>query len=479
MKWTMHLLAIATLFMISTTVRSMAANQIKSANTQLQRRSVVLHWFRHGDLRLHDNPALAHSAKLIASNNQQHPNGCVLPIFVFDANIFGANRFTPSGGLKCGPRRARFILESVADLRQHLETRLGSKLLVAHGEPCEIFDQVLSQLKGCDVNIVCQEEVVKEEKDSAKKVRSVLRKHFPKGKLLEIWGSTMYDLQGMPYDEGLGDMPDGFTPFRNKVEKKHAIAKPLPIPAKLPFSSDLPIDGLMTEFPRLQDLQYTDEQAQQAYIVDPNSVLDFRGGETAALARVKEYIWDKDLLKDYFDTRNGMIGGDYSTKFSPWLAHGCLSPRQVVLECQRYEQQRVANKSTYWVVFELLWRDFCKFLAVKHGNAIFFPNGITSGNKQWKRYEANYEAWKEGRTGYPLVDASMREMKATGFMSNRSRQNVASFLAIDLAYDWRCGGDWFESQLIDYDVYSNWVVSTTCLRRAGSTSWYEASERNC
>ena len=190
--------------------------------------------------------------------------------------------------------------------------------------------------------------------------------------------------------------------------------------------------------------------------MDPRGVMEFNGGETAALDRVKDYIWEKDLLKVYFDTRNGMIGANYSTKFAPWLAHGCVSPRYIAKECRRYEEERVANKSTYWVVFELLWRDFFKFFALKHGNAIFFPEGTAGMDKKWGHYEKSIEAWKEGRTGYPLVDANMRELAATGFMSNRGRQNVASFFAIDMNQDWRYGADYFESTLMDYDVHSNW-----------------------
>jgi deoxyribodipyrimidine photo-lyase len=153
-----------------------------------------------------------------------------------------------------------------------------------------------------------------------------------------------------------------------------------------------------------------------------------------------------------------MLGADYSSKFSPWLAHGCLSARQIALECHNYEQQRVANKSTYWMIFELLWRDYCKFFAYKHGDVLFYPGGTAGkADYNWSTYEKNFEAWKEGKTGYPLVDANMRELRATGFMSNRGRQNVASYLAIDLNYDWRCGGDFFETHLLDYDVYSNWV----------------------
>lgn len=211
-----------------------------------------------------------------------------------------------------------------------------------------------------------------------------------------------------------------------------------------------------TAIPSLEDMGYTKSQVTFANECDPRGVMPFEGGETAALSRVKDYIWTKDLLKNYFDTRNGMLGADYSTKFSPWLAHGCVSPRYIAAECRKYEEQRVENKSTYWVVFELLWRDYCKFYCAKEGEAIFFPGGTAKKEKKWSTFEKNFEAWRTGTTGYPLVDANMRELAATGFMSNRGRQNVCSFLAIDLNHDWRMGAYWFEEMLLDYDVYSNW-----------------------
>merc|ERR1719215_2350503 len=209
--------------------------------------------------------------------------------------------------------------------------------------------------------------------------------------------------------------------------------------------------------PSLSDLGYSQEEAEEAQTADPRGVMHFVGGETAALARVKDYIWDKDLLKNYFNTRNGMIGADYSTKFSPWLANGCISPRYIATECRKYEEERVANKSTYWVVFELLWRDFFKFFAAKHGDGIFYRSGTSEQhNKKWGYNRKSFDAWKEGRTGYPLVDANMRELAATGFMSDRGRQNVCSFLAIDMKTDWTYGADYFESALLDHDVHSNW-----------------------
>ena len=157
-----------------------------------------------------------------------------------------------------------------------------------------------------------------------------------------------------------------------------------------------------------------------------------------------------------------MLGLDYSSKFSAYLAHGCLSPRYIADEVYRYENENGSNKSTYWLIFELLWRDFFRFFSMKHGKRIFFPGGAKSVRRPWrnpskdKQARELFDAWCNGRTGRPLVDANMRELLATGFMSNRGRQNVASYLVLDLGIDWRYGAEWFESLLIDHDVTANY-----------------------
>ena len=129
----------------------------------------------------------------------------------------------------------------------------------------------------------------------------------------------MYDLQDMPYEPDLQDMPNTFTPFRNNVEKNCKIRAPISISKGLgsfPESTNfsIVIEKYSQALPNLEDLGYTSDQIDHANSQDPRGVMAFEGGETAALARVKDYIWDKDLLRKYFDTRNGMIGADYSTK---------------------------------------------------------------------------------------------------------------------------------------------------------------------
>jgi deoxyribodipyrimidine photo-lyase len=140
------------------------------------------------------------------------------------------------------------------------------------------------------------------------------------------------------------------------------------------------------------------------------------------------------------------------------LALGNISPRTIYFAAKRYEKERgLANKSTYWLIFELIWRDFFRFFSEKHGKKIFLLGGARDSNpQQWNTDPEKIRRWKEGRTGWPLVDANMRELAATGWMSNRGRQNVASFLILDWAVDWRVGADWFESQLLDHDVCSNY-----------------------
>jgi deoxyribodipyrimidine photo-lyase len=315
-----------------------------SMRASLPNGGLVFYWFRQGDMRLHDNPALARAAAICSQTQSK-----LVPVFCFDPRIYGDQaRSNVNGSIKCGPRRAKFALESVTDLRQSLEKK-GSKLLVSTEKPELLFKKLLQNREGSRLNtptkLVYQEEVCSEEVFVANNVKKLFQSSEA------IWGSTMYELRDLPFQEGLIDMPDTFTPFRTKVEKKSKIPPPIALPKELnpfPTSEELPLgEPYLSYLPTLKDLGYTPEQISHANTQDPRGVMAFQGGETAALKRVKDYIWTEDRLKTYFDTRNGMIGADYSSKFSPWLAHGNLSPRFVANECKKYEEQRVANKSTY------------------------------------------------------------------------------------------------------------------------------------
>jgi deoxyribodipyrimidine photo-lyase len=171
---------------------------------------------------------------------------------------------------------------------------------------------------------------------------------------------------------------------------------------------------------------------------------------------MNHYFWNTQKLSYYKNTRNGLVGTDYSSKFSPWLANGSLSPRIIYWEIKRYEREIQKNQSTYWLIFELVWRDFFKYISLKHGNKIFKIGGILEKNYQWKQDKALFDRWKNGQTQEAFVNANMIELRQTGWMSNRGRQNVASYFAKELTMDWRMGAAYFESMLLDYDVHSNY-----------------------
>ncbi|KAG8467638.1 hypothetical protein KFE25_006690 [Diacronema lutheri] len=449
----------------------------------------IVVWFKGtNDLRVHDNPLLARAAQLCA---ELGGDAEVVPAYSFDPFFFGVSEL---GSNKMGPHRARFLVESVADLRAQLRAQCASDLLVGVGPPERLIGPLVGSAPAGGAVLLMSDEVASEEREAVGRVRSAVRATGTPCDVESFWMSTVYHRDDLPFGGGargarangggLERMPDMFTPFKERVERELA-TRPM---ARTPAAGELPLppkrdalasDGVTAgECARGFDLLPSLAQLGMAEPMDdPRGVLRFVGGEAAALRRVRHYLWDTDCLRSYFETRNGMIGADYSSKLSPWLAHGCLSPLKVVEEVGRYEAARVKNKSTYWLIFELLWRDFFRFYAVKHGNAIFKLGGITGERREWvtgAQAAERLRRWKEGSTGLPLVDANMREMAATGFMSNRGRQNVASYLALDLAVDWRLGADHFEGLLLDYDVASNWGnwVSAAGLARAGRVNQF-------
>ena len=196
-------------------------------------------------------------------------------------------------------------------------------------------------------------------------------------------------------------------------------------------------------------------------VLDERAVLAFRGGEEAGWNRINEWMWDRACLQRYKETRNGLVGADYSSKLSPWLANGCLSAAQVFWEIQRYEEERVANDSTYWLFFELLWREFFRFVGRRFGHRLFIEGGI-KGEETYdsQRDSLKLKNWKFGQTQDDFVNANMVELVLTGWMSNRGRQNVASYLIHELGQSWLDGARFFERNLIDFDPcsnYGNWA----------------------
>jgi len=277
----------------------------------------------------------------------------------------------------------------------------------------------------------------------------LIEKAIKKAKTDLMWikdhSDLLYPLQKLPFN--LQELPEVFTVFRKKVEKYNIPEKPLAAPER-PLSNALIIDS--TSLPALSDLGYSNSK------IDSRSAHPFKGGEDAGWERLDHYFWQTEALAKYKQTRNGLIGLDFSSKLSAYLALGCLSPRSIYTEIKEFESSVVANQDTYWLFFELLWREYFKLISFKHKDRIFKIEGILNRSYEWGENNALFEKWIGGKTKDDFVNAAMIELKSTGWISNRARQNVASYWAKNLKQNWIWGARYFEAQLIDYDASSNW-----------------------
>ena len=386
----------------------------------------ALIWFKT-DLRLSDNETII---KAIAQSDR------VIPVYCFDDSHYKTTQY---GFKKTGSFRAQFLLESLQDLDNNLR-KVGSGLLVLKGKPEIEIPKIVQEYKV--QKVFSKREVAFEERKIEKLVQDELFKL--RCELETISTSTLYHAEDLPFS--IKDIPDVFTNFRKRTEKDAIVRKPFERPSAIK-SPEIPILNL----PSLEELGLEKKE------IDSRAAIHFKGGETEAIKRLNHYFYDTKSLSNYKETRNGMVGADYSSKFSTWLALGCISPRFIYQEIRKYEKQFGANDSTYWMVFELLWRDFFRFMFKKHQTKFFLYQGIKTEKINSKSLNQKLlSLWINGTTPSDFVNANMLELKFTGFMSNRGRQNVASYFCNELNMDWRIGAAYFEEQLIDYDVSSNW-----------------------
>ncbi len=383
-------------------------------------------WFT-SDLRLHDNETLVRAIE---------QSEAVIPVYCIDEAQFKTGEF---GFKRIEKFRMQFILESLLDLDKNLRA-IGSGLTIVSGKPeIEIFK--LARLHKAK-KVFTKREVAHEEKIR----QALLEKNLWKldCELDTYSTSTLYHALDLPFS--IKDIPDVFTTFRKKVEKESIVRPVFEKPLRMASPPIAPIQ-----------LKGIEQLGFEKINHDKRACFNFKGGETEGLKRIQSYFYETQSIRHYKETRNALLGENYSTKFSAWLALGCLSPRQIFQELKKYEATFTANESTYWLEFELLWRDYFRFMMKKYHHQFFLQHGIQHKKANLNKHnQALLEKWIEGKTGVDFVDANMLELKHSGFMSNRGRQNVASFLCNDWKLDWRYGAAYFEQQLIDYDVCSNW-----------------------
>ena len=371
-----------------------------------------IYWFTT-DLRLDDNPAL----KMAAEAMDQL-------LFVYSVDIP-----VRLSHLQVGPsisqNRQVFLSESLHCLNEQLQD-LGQHLVVIENTQPEmarlIDDHGITHIyRNSDQHAL----------DSADWLK--IQTHYPQINFSEVSNNRLFRLEQFPFE--LGGLPDSFSKFRRKAEKLQ-IDSPLSPPNHLPPPITDPLP-----WPQLG-------QASEAQTL-------FKGGEIAGVRHMETYF-QSDLPSTYKQTRNGLDGMDYSTKFSPWLAQGCLSARRIIHRLNQYQDQVVSNDSTYWIYFELLWREYFQWYAEKYGEQMIAFSGIKDRSPNTSFYPERFQKWCQGTTPYPIVNACMRQLKATGYMSNRGRQLVASCFVHELSLDWRYGAAYMEQQLVDFDLGSNW-----------------------
>ncbi len=368
-------------------------------------------WFRN-NLRLNDNRCLHYAAV----NKIE-----VLPVYVLDERL----THTSFANLpRCGENRKAWILENLKSLQKEIRALEGD-LYIKNRNIVETLKEVASktQIK----TIITNYEPGYEEEDDVRRLQQSGLK------LIVLSDNFLIAPEHLPITPE--QVPSVFTDFRHKIEKH--------------YSEQLFISDLLPKF-------ITSSGITSDEVKIENTSLIIEAGENAAIKRLKYYFFESKLVEKYKETRNELLGTDFSSHFSPWLALGVISPQTILKYLREYEKHYGANDSTYWFWFELLWRDFFRYQMIKHGRLFFLKEGIRNKSMIFNQNELLFKQWMNGETPEPFVNANMIELKHIGFMSNRGRQNVASYLIHDLGIDWRWGAAYFEMQLLDYDVSSNW-----------------------
>jgi len=385
----------------------------------------ILYWFKN-DLRLHDNEALY---RAVDSGKK------VLIMYCIDVEAY---RYLDLGFRKADKVRHQFLLQCLTDLKEQLKA-LGGNLLVVQGNPVIEIPELIERYGISE--ILAEEEHADEELKMVGRVRDAL----PNSCALNFyWGRTLYHKDDIPYV--IDEIPLVSKTYRIKTTKETEVRVCLPKISAIDFYE-------LQEYGNLPNFETLVVNSSKGQSTEPF----VKGGEREALQRLQHYFYDTEQLTAYKWTRNKSMGMDYSSKFSPYLALGCISTRYIYHEVKKYEAQTKKKYGTWWFVFELVWRDFFIFRHMRVGSKLYSKKGFKGKKVEFENSKELFDIWCDGETGIPFVDAHMRQLNQSGYMSNRGRVNCSSFLIHDYKIDWRWGAAYFESKLIDYDVSVNWM----------------------
>lgn len=379
-------------------------------------------WWIRRDLRLRDNQALTSA---LAKGDQ------VVPVFIIDPILVGAGNSSE--------KRLAFLWSGLRSLEKQIEDR-GGRLIVRKGAPVEQLKLLMQESNASE--IFSEQDFTPYARRRDENVQRLLPLKLLSG-LTYSHPKQITKRDGTPYQV--------YTPYKRawKRQPLPTSADVLPAPEHLSTPLDLGSESIPSS-PRL------------------SSQVQFISGESVAQQRLRAFISGEDPPIYRYALARNLPDVDGTSGLSPYLRFGMLSARQAIVAALAAkldaQVQSEAEGAEAWLN-ELIWREF--FVAILY----HFPDVLATGFRpnlreiKWRNDQIEFQAWKDGQTGYPIVDAAMRQLLQTGWMHNRSRMIVASFLTKDLLIDWRWGQRWFMQNLIDGDLAANnggwqWVAGT-------------------
>jgi len=369
---------------------------------------VNIFWFRR-DLRLHDNAGLYHALR---------SGHAVLPVFIFDTDILDALDDKAD-------KRVCFIRDAIDAMQQQLE-QMGSTMHVLHGTPAECFEKLVQQYSVAAVFANHDYEPYARKRDSA--IAGMLGQS---GIALRTFkDQVIFEKEEVLKDNG--DPYTVFTPYSRKWKEKLNAFYHKPYPTQKYFNNFFRQSPI--RLPSLDAIGFS----KVSYDVVPPRL-------------------DEQIARHYDETRDfPAIHG--TTRVSVHLRFGTVSIRALVSE---------ARQLNATLLNELIWRDFYHMILWHFPHVVANSFKREYDNIKWRNNETEFAAWCEGKTGYPIVDAGMRQLNQTGYMHNRVRMITASFLAKHLLVDWRWGEAYFAEKLLDYDLAANnggwqWAAGSGC-----------------
>lgn len=388
-----------------------------SYNTDMSGKTILV-WFRN-DLRIHDNEMLTEAIARADS---------ILPVYCFDPRYFGTTEY---GTQKSGYLRTKFLIESVANLKNGLQ-KLGGDLIIQMGKPEEVLPAVCRKYKISEV--YHHREVAEEETYISGLVEARLWKE--RINLKHFIGHTLFHKEDLPFP--IKNIPDNFLVFKRKIDRESIVRPSFLSPEKMEVPHD--VDWGVLPVPEALGVQRT-ETPEETHIL---------GGERAGMNALMQITSAPEFGKRAVDS--SMQNSE--PVLSPWLALGCLSPRLVYWTIK--DSLPVKSQVAVRIINKLLWRDYNRFMLKKHGSLKeSTENTLTSA--ELKRFNK----WRKGNTGDLLVDACIRELNETGHINERCKLFLSSYLTTELKVGWPAGYAYFEDKAMNFSpalIWGNWAL---------------------